>query len=233
MKIITKILVAFICLFSISNSAQTKAGTDLNDLQYLQTGGMWVTNQSVEQPIKGSPYLFENWNTDSKIYTKGRIYKIKLFNYNIAQERFEAKFSEDSVLVISTGGIKQININNVIMKPYYDVEANKFTFFEEIGSINNMMVVKKYELKIVEGNFNPMTQKKITPDRYVNLEHLYIVEDDKKPIKRLKLNKSSILNLMDSDSKSQVVDFVRKNKLKYNKILDIHKILDFHNSIEI
>ena len=233
MKIIIKVLMAALIVLPISIYAQTKAGTDLNDLQYLQTGGMWVTNLRVAEPIKGSPYLFENWNTDSKIYTKERIYKIKFFNYNIAKERFEAKFSEDSVLVISTGGIKQIKINNVVMKPYYDVEANKFNFFEEIGSINDKMVVKKYEIKVVEGNFNPMTQKKITQDRYVSSEHLFVVEDEKMPLKRLKLSKSSILSLMDSDHKPQVVDFVKKNKLKYNKISDVHKILDFHNSIAI
>jgi len=233
MKIIIKLFTALLIFLSVSINAQTKAGTDLNDLQYLQTGGMWVTNLVVKEPIKGSPYLFEKWNTDSKIFTKERTYNIKYFNYNIVKEQFEAKFSEDSVLIISTGGIKKIKINNVVMKPYYDIEANKFTFFEEIGNINGKMVVKKYKIKVVEGNFNPMTQKKITPDRYVNSEQLFIVENDKKPLKRLKLKKSSILNLMDSEHKQQIVDFVRKNKLKYNKVSDIYKIVKYYNSMAI
>lgn len=228
-----KILVTLLLLFSISINAQTKAGIDLKDLQYLQTGGMWVTNLVVKEPIKGSPYLFENWKTDSKIYTKERTYKIKYFNYNIDKERFEAKFSEDSVLIISTGGIKQIQINNVIMKPYYDVDREKFTFFEEVGRINDIKIIKKYIIKVIEGNFNPMTQKKVTPDRYVNEEHLFIVENQNEPLKRLKLNKSSILKLFESKHKIQVVDFVKKNKLKYNKISDVNKILNFHNSIAI
>ena len=228
-----KIILSILLLLSISIKAQIKDGRELNDLQYLQSTGMWVTNLVVEEPIKGSPYLFENWSNDSKIYTDDKIYKIGSFNYNIAKERFEAKISEDSVLVISTGGIKQIKINNVIMKPYYDSERDKFTFFEEVGSINNRMIIKKYVVKIVTGNFNPMTQKKISPDRYANEEYLYIVDSETRSLKRLKLKKASILNLIESENKPEVIDFVKKHKLKYNNISDVHKILDYHNSIAI
>ena len=231
MRIILSI--SFVFIFSISAIGQTKAGTDLNDLQYLQTGGMWVRNLNVEDPVKGSPYLFENWNNEAKIYMNDKIYKIGSFNYNIAKEQFEAKFSEDSVLVISTGSIKQIKINHIVMKPYYDSERDKFTFFEEIGSIKKGMVLKKYVVKKVESNFNPMTQKKLGPDRYVNEEYLYLADNETKILKRLKLKKSSILNLIDLKKKPEVLDYIKKNKLKYNNISDVHKILDFNNSITI
>ncbi len=228
-----KIFIITLIILTTSVKAQTKAGTDMNDLQYLHSGGMWVTNLVVEEPIKGSPYLFENWSNDSKIYTDDKIYKIGSFNYNIAKERFEAKFSEDSVLVISTGKIKQIKINDVVMKPYYDSERDKFTFFEEVGSIKNRMIIKKYAVKIVKGNFNPMTQKKISADRYINEEYLYIVDSETGSLKRLKLKKSSILNLIELENKPEVLDFVKKHKLKYNNISDVHKILDYQNSIAI
>lgn len=228
-----KIILSILILLSVSIQAQTKAGTDMNDLQYLQTGGMWVKNMVVKEPIKGSPYLFENWYNDSKIYTNERIYKIGSFNYNIAKERFEAKISEDSVLVISTGNINQVKINNVILKPYYEIERDRFTFFEEVGHMNNNQILKKYVVKIKEGNFNPMTQKKISPDRYVNEEYLYIADNKTKLLKRLKLKKSSIINLIDSENKQEVLEFVKSNRLKYNNLSDVQKILDYQKSIAI
>ncbi len=228
-----KIILSILILLSVSIQAQTKAGTDMNDLQYLQTGGMWVKNMVVKEPIKGSPYLFENWYNDSKIYTNERIYKIGSFNYNIAKERFEAKISEDSVLVISTGNINQVKINNVILKPYYESERDRFTFFEEVGHMNNNLILKKYVVKIKEGNFNPMTQKKISPDRYVNEEYLYISDNKTKLLKRLKLKKSSIINLIDSENKQEVLEFVKSNRLKYNNLSDVQKILDYQKSIAI
>jgi hypothetical protein len=228
-----KIILSILILLSVSIQAQTKAGTDMNDLQYLQTGGMWVKNMVVKEPIKGSPYLFENWYNDSKIYTNERIYKIGSFNYNIAKERFEAKISEDSVLVISTGNINQVKINNVVLKPYYESERDRFTFFEEVGHMNNNLILKKYVVKIKEGNFNPMTQKKISPDRYVNEEYLYIADKKTKLLKRLKLKKSSIINLIDSENKQEVLEFVKSNRLKYNNLSDVQKILDYQKSIAI
>ncbi len=228
-----KIILSILILLSVSIQAQTKAGTDMNDLQYLQTGGMWVKNMVVKEPIKGSPYLFENWYNDSKIYTNERIYKIGSFNYNIAKERFEAKISEDSVLVISTGNINQVKINNVVLKPYYESERDRFTFFEEVGHMNNNLILKKYVVKIKEGNFNPMTQKKISPDRYVNEEYLYIADNKTKLLKRLKLKKSSIINLIDSENKQEVLEFVKSNRLKYNNLSDVQKILDYQKSIAI
>lgn len=228
-----KIILSILILLSVSIQAQTKAGTDMNDLQYLQTGGMWVKNMVVKEPIKGSPYLFENWYNDSKIYTNERIYKIGSFNYNIAKERFEAKISEDSVLVISTGNINQVKINNVVLKPYYESERDRFTFFEEVGHMNNNLILKKYVVKIKEGNFNPMTQKKISPDRYVNEEYLYIADNKTKLLKRLKLKRSSIINLIDSENKQEVLEFVKSNRLKYNNLSDVQKILDYQKSIAI
>lgn len=232
-KIIKKIILSILLILSISVTGQTKAGTDLNDLQYLHTGGMWVKNNTVSEPIKGSPYLFETWNNDSKIFTNDRIYKISSLNFNIAKERFEAKFSEDSVLVISTSNINKIVINNIVLKPYYDNESDRFTFFEEVGHITNGKILKKYVVKIKEGNFNPMTQKKISPDRYVNEEYLYVADNETKILKRLKLKKSAILNLIDPENKQEILEFVKRNKLKYSNISDVYRILDYQKSIEI
>ena len=226
-----KVFFALIILLSNFSLGQTKAGTDMNDLQFLQTGGMWVRNLPTEEPIKGNPYLFENWNNHAKIFIGDKIYRIGLFNYNIALERFEAKLSEDSVLVISTGAVKKIEFNNIVLKPHYDIEFNKFSFFEELGNINGSVVLKKHVTRIIQGNFNPMTQKKNTPDRYVHEEHLYLLKEEHKPLERLKLKKSAILGLMSSQEKIKVNEFVKKHNLRFSKVNDIQKIFKFYNSL--
>lgn len=223
----------FALIFLVTNSilGQTIAGSVMNDIQSLQKGGMWIRNLGVEDPIEGNPYLFENWNNQARIYKDNKIYRIGYFNYNIAQERFEAKLSEDSVLVISIGGVNKIELNDVVLKPHYDVEFNKFSFFEELDRINDCIILKKYLIKIAQGSFNPMTKTRITSDKYVHEEHLYLLKDYKKPLERLKLKKSAILGLMDSQQKNKVTDFVKKHKLRYSKLPDVQRIFKFYNSL--
>lgn len=223
----------FALIFLVSNSilGQTIAGSVMNDIQYLQNGGMWISNKGVEDPIEGNTYLFENWNNQAKIYKDNKIYRIANFNYNIAKERFEAKISEDSVLVISTGGVKKIELNDVVLKPHYDVEFNKFNFFEELNSIDDYIILKKYIIKIAPGSFNPMTKTRITSDKYVHEEHLYLLKDEKKPLERIKLKKSKILGLMNSKEKTKVTEFAKKHKLRFSKVPDVQRIIKFYNSL--
>jgi len=220
-------------IFLVSSSilAQSNTRSVMNDIQYLQTGGMWVKNLKVEDPIEGNPYLFENWNNQARIYKGNKIYRIGSFNYNIAKERFEAKLSEDSVLVISTGGVKKIELNDVVLKPHYDIEFYKFNFFEELDSINGSIILKKHVIKILQGSFNPMTKTRITSDKYIHEEHLYLLNDEKKPLVRLKLKKSKILGLMNSKEKTKVNEFAKKNKLRFSKVSDVQRIIKFYNSL--
>lgn len=225
--------VYFALFFLVSNCllGQVSSRSVMNDIQYLQTGGMWVRNQSVKDRIEGNRYLFDDWNNQARIYKDNKIYRIGSFNYNIAQERFEAKLSEDSVLAISTGGIKKIELNNIVLKPHFDVEFKKFNFFEELDSINGFILLKKHVIKIVQGSIDPMTKTRFTSDKYVREEHFYLLKDEKKPLERLKLKKSSILGLMNSNEKTKVIKFVKKHKLKYSKVPDVQRIIKFYNSL--
>ena len=229
----------YLSIFLVANTllAQGKAISPINDVQTAQeslaTGGLWVSSNTNKEEIQGTPYLFDSWNTLSKLYTDEQIYSLQHFNYNIELERFEAKFSEDSILIMNTGNLKKIIINNIELTPYYDSEAQKVTFFQEVAKLNAVVLLKKYLVRIQEGSFNPMTQKQIKPDTYVKEEKFYLKTGNESDLKPIKLKKASILKLVDTQHQSKVKAYAKEHKLKYTKVNDVHKILQYYNTLTI
>ena len=228
----------YLSLLVLANSlqAQSKAISPVNDIQSanqsLATGGLWVSSKTNDE-IVGTPYLFNTWNNLSKLYTDEAMYSLNSFNYNIELERFEAKFSEDSILIMNTGNLKKIVINTIELTPYYDDEFKKINFFQEVAKIDRAVLLKKFLVRIQEGSFNPMTQAKIKPDSYVKEEQYYIKYKDEVNLKPIKLKKSAILKLIKSDYQSKIKIYAKEHKLKYSKVSDVHRILQYYNTLSI
>lgn len=229
----TLILNVLLLIVSTSLIAQNTlvGGNNYSDTRsVVVNNGIWVTNPPVKKEIKGTPYLFDNWNNKSQIYIQDRVYDIPSFNYNIRSERFEAKFSEDSLLIINPRYIKKIVINNKVFKRYLDPEFERNSYFEEIIDVNETTIVKKYIIKFQEGNLNPMTQQKISPDKFLKNEQYYL-KDNENELKLIKLKKSTILSLVQSDKRTIIKNYSKEKKLKFNKIDDVIRLLNFYKTI--
>tara|TARA_R110000868_G_scaffold100301_2_gene275855 strand:+ start:8029 stop:8724 length:696 start_codon:yes stop_codon:yes gene_type:complete len=226
----------YLALIVLVNSlqAQSKDVSLVKDIQranqVFPNGGFWVSN-SAKDEIEGTPYLFNTWDNLSTLYTEDAVYSLNSFNYNIQLERFEAKFSEDSILIINTGNIKKIIINNIELKPYYDNEYRKIIFFEEIAKVDKVVLLKKNLVRVQKGSLNPMTQKKIKPDSYIVEEEFYVKNMDEVDLKPIKLKKSEILKLIKSDYQTKIILYAKEHGLKYYKLSDVHKILQYYNSL--
>ncbi|PWK19290.1 hypothetical protein [Xanthomarina spongicola] len=226
-------LLALTVNFSFSQSASISSRNDFSNSRTLMSNnGLWITNSTASSEIKGTPYLFDSWNSDNALIymSDNRAYKIRSINYNVQLERFEAKFAEDSVLALNPKNIKKIDINSRTFKRYLDPQYQRNSYFEELVKTKSLTILRKFETEIVEGNFNPMTQQKITPDQMVKIEKYYSTEDGE-TLSEMKLSKGAILKLIDSDKKDAVKQHAKDNSLNYKDINDLKAIIKYYNTL--
>lgn len=232
MKAIVGLIFVF---FTVSLYAQeTIRAEDLapgNDISGFKGGGVWIKNTAVSPTdVKGSQYLFYYWS-NAAIYVDQKVYKMDAFNFNVENQRFEAKFSEDSVLIMNTSNIKKIVIGDKTFSRFELEGSANNPFVEVIGRFDNSILFKKYELVIKEGSFNPMTQKMTRPPEYVINEHYFTVNLDGSNVEKTKLKKSAILKLFDKNSQEKVEAFANENRLDFNDEQDVHQIFEYSNTL--
>lgn len=191
-----------------------------------------VYNKEIKTPVDGSPYLYDSWFNQSKIYFKDKVYNISSFNYNVYSDRFEAKLSKDSVLIINPDGVNKVVMNNKTFERYYDPETQKNYYFEQLIKFDHYILVKKYTKKVKSGSVNPLTKQKLTNDILVQDEHFYLNDvNNENDLRVIKLNKSEILSRINKEHLEQVKSFVKEKGLNYKDEKDIIKIITYYNSL--
>ncbi len=221
-----------LCNMKAQTSPIGEGYNDSNDIRKNIRGiGTWIKNNNTTPTIKGSTYLFDSWNNNAKLYVDNKVYIVKEFNFNVQNQRFEAKFSEDSVLIMNTSKIKKIIIRDKVFNRLELEDNTSNPFFEVIGSFDNSILLKKYDLDIQEGSFNHMTQKLITPSVYIIKEAYFTANLDGTNVKETKLKKSTILKLFDQNKQEKVKDFVSENHLSFKDEDDVQQIFHYTNTL--
>lgn len=189
-----------------------------------------ISNKNIE----GSVYLFKSWNNLAKIWLNDKIFNIDLINYNLQNERFEIKLNNDSILIVNPMATKveKVIVNNSVFKSYYNKELFRDTFFEVIWFSDEYSLLSNYKLKITPGDINPLTKTYINPKKYIHNRSFYIKKSNDEQMTPIKLKKSEILKLIDDLYVNEVKRFVKKRRLKYNKVSDVKDVLAYYNSIK-
>lgn len=219
--------------FSFGQAGINIAGNSFSNSKGIFTSdGMWVTNSTKTTKLKGSPYLFDSWSsTNALIYSKNnKAYNFKGINYNVQLERFEAKFTEDSILAFNPRNIEKVVIDGRTFKRYLDAEYQRNSFFEELVVTKSTTILRKFEIGIKEGIFNPLTQQKTTDDSMI-LKEKYFYTTDNENLKLIKLTKSSILKMVDPDKKDALKDYAKDNDLSFKEINDLKKIFEYYHTL--
>ncbi|WP_053975719.1 hypothetical protein [Mangrovimonas xylaniphaga] len=234
MKSILFVFITTFLTISAGIAQNFSSGQTSNDLRrdLSQGGSIWVSTRSKNTNIEGSVYLFSSWVNVSTVYMKEASYQIQNLNYNIDKDQLEAKFAEDSVLVLNSQEVLRVKIYNVELAQYYNAEKKKRGFFQTVVDTGEFMLLKQYSVSIKEGTFNPMTQQRTKPDEYVKHEEYFIKRKEQEGLKAIKLRKSVILELVGSKG-DQIKAYVKDNNLRYNNDFDISKILTYYNSLSI
>ncbi|GGG42305.1 hypothetical protein [Bizionia arctica] len=226
------ILFALTVNFTFSQAGSNISGGSYGNSSSFTGNGIWVKNSEANTNLKGSPYLFDSWTSSSAlIYSAdNRAYKFNNLNYNVRLERFEAKFSEDSILAFNPKNIDKIVIHNRTFKRYLDNEFQRNSYFEELVVTNSVIILRKFEIGIKEGVVNPLTHQKTTDDEMIVKEKYYYTTDGEN-LKFIQLKKSSILKTLDADKRDLVKEYAKENKLSFKEINELKKILEYYNTL--
>ncbi|MCX7547839.1 hypothetical protein OS188_07730 [Xanthomarina sp. F1114] len=226
-------LLALTVNFTFAQSVAVSSGNDFNNSSANFTStGVWIKNVKGNSKLKGSPYLFDSWNnTTALIYAKNnKAYKFRSVNYNVQMERFEAKFSEDSILAFNPGNIEKVVIDGRTFKRYLDAEFQRNSYFEELVVTKSTTILRKHEIGIKEGMFNPLTQQKTTDDSMI-IKEKYFYTTDNENLKLIKLKRSSILKMVEADKKNILKQYAKDNDLSFKDITDLKKIFGYYNTL--
>jgi hypothetical protein len=227
------LVIFFSPLLNAQDIEQISRSRELTEIRNnLNLDGIRDVNNRNQPLVDGSPYLFKNWNNKSKIYYDNRVYIINNFNYNIYSERFEAKLSEDSILIINPRNINSILINEKTFGRYLDPEFQRNSYFEEIVKISDdYLLLKKYIVVIKEGPRNPLTKEKIANDKLVKSEIFYMCDLKDNKLKKVKLKKSTVQSLFRKEVLEGVNIYVNENHLNYRDPEDVKRIVHHYNTL--
>lgn len=230
------VLIVFLVFFTYFSNAQdavrSEGSSEAKDIgRDIASNGVWIKSNDNLTEIKGSQYLFDSWFNDAKLYIDKKVYHVMNFNFNVMNQRFEAKISEDSVLIMNTGNISRIVIRDKIFDKFVLEDNASNPLFEVIGRFDNSILLKKYDLIIKEGSFNPMTQKMIRPSEYIIKEMYFVSDLDGTNVKKTKLKKSTILELFDENKQDKVKEYADENHLSFKEENDVQRIFQYTNSL--
>ncbi len=177
---------------------------------------------SSQNEIKGSSYLFKDWNNNVVVYSNSKTFNLKSINFNIHSNEFSSLKGTDSLFVYDINKIDSLKINKRFFKKY-----NGNDIYEVIFESKKTILLKKYEAKIIEGMFNPIdgTREK---NRFNIIDDYYIMKGEH--IVKYKITKKSVLELC-NDNQDKVKKYIKKNNLSYKKDIDLKLILKYCNEI--
>ena len=75
-----------------------------------------------------------------------------------------------------------------------------------------------------------MTQQQMVPDEFVKNEQYYIKDENNK-LKKIKLKKSAVFSIIDSDKRIKIKEYSKENRLKFNRVNDVIKLLNYYRTI--
>lgn len=181
------------------------------------------------RPVKGSIYLFEQWENRGVLVTidKQR-FGMKNVNIDLKNQSFQSKFSKDSIFNYNFNNIDRFIINNKVYKNFYYNEDNRI--YEILHETPEYALLKGYKVDLVEGSANPMLNRKT--DKYVQKYSYYVKTEN--AIKQFKLGKKSLLKLLGTDKATadKIVKYAKTNNLSFKNDQDVKNLLNYGMSLK-
>ena len=173
--------------------------------------------------LDGSVFLFDNSETPGLVYLKDKVLKIDNINYNIENDQFFTKIENDSVFLYTFENIKKISIKNRDFVEILDPYENKKSVFEILHKGKKISLFKKHSVRFIPGSDNPMVNR---PRSEFKKNSWYFIKQRNK-MKKIKLKKSTILNLVDINSRKTVLNYISDQKLSIKNETDLKKLINY------
>ena len=217
----------FLFINSYSQNSTLETRNNVNEFKNLTNIGGWLPGKIEDKTIKGSVYLFPNWNGIHKVTTKnGEKIQLLNLNYNIKNKTLESYVSSDSVFQYDIDKFDFFLKSNL---KYKVIEINNVKgLFQEIYYSPKLMLYKEPLISITSGVINPLTQEKMQQDSY-ELNFVYYLFVNNK-FEKINLKKADLFKHFTKE-KNLIKEFVSKNNLDYSDEVSFIKILNYLNTI--
>ena len=229
-KISTVYYLIIAILISTVTIAQPEA-QEPSQIQYISNRTVNLVNE--QEDYTGSPYFNEDF-VSGNILSKGKtIATNQIVRYNVNKEEFEIRDSKDS---------NSKTVKTILRSENITIEMGDHSF-EYISDAKNKL--RGYFIPLITGGKNSLYKKikkeyipsqkainSMTSDvaaLYKEKEILYLVDGDGKFIE-LTSSKKDRLNAF-GDTKKNVKDYAKQNKLNLKKEEDLIKIVTYTNSL--
>jgi hypothetical protein len=204
----------------IANNLSSVATTDN---QSLGSAGYFYNPRI---PVDGSEYLFDEWGNRAVVFTKDNYtYSLKNINLNIKRNSFVSKLGKDSIFTFNMNNIDRIIIKEKIYKSVFSEDGKRIS--QVIYENTDCLILKGFSIQTVPSSPNPMVNRKV--DRLVRKQVLFLKKDN--AIKRFKLTKRRVFDLINPDNKEAVLTYAKEKKLSFRKEEDLNKILEYSSSL--
>ncbi|WP_028890751.1 hypothetical protein [Tenacibaculum sp. 47A_GOM-205m] len=187
---------------------------------YIYKREIPTVKNAAEKGIKGSFYLFDNWNNKSIIVSRAeKTYELNNLNFDLEEGKFLSKVSKDSVYVYKD--LKEVKVED---KSFINIKGD---YYLELYKGNEISFFKKYSGKLNPPLMNKMTNQQLKPAEFVKKENYYIKKEDK--LKGIDLNKRQVLKILTTNNKKKALSYIEENNLSLKnegEIISLFRYID-------
>ncbi|MGR7812448.1 hypothetical protein [Lacinutrix undariae] len=189
-----------------------------------------VTNANVE----GTPYATDEFVVAKISISETEIFKVK---YNALLDEFEVQKDNGELYALNKNGRKDITITLLKEKKTYQI----FSYIEDNTLQNGFFMhltnpdakvnlLLKKNKKFIDQTFATSSYDKDRPAHYKNLNDKFFIKLDDGNAIEVPRKKKDFLKLF-PEKKGQIEKFMKTEKLKLKKELDLTKIVNYINMI--
>lgn len=209
----------------IANSL-TSFSLSAQDSDLLMTNSKPIDEERYDN-IKGTPYLFEDWQKGSIMDKKGKVIENLTLNYNGQTNNLEVKqanrfievdpSSYQKVIVINKEGIETVLVVGEML-------PIKGKFVRMVYEGKNRKIVQSFRSKIETKIFNNVGKNEKFESFYSKQQY-YLIIDKAIPFK---LKKKSFLPLL--SEQAQLEQFLKKKKMKLNSEAQLIELMTYYEN---
>jgi len=184
-------------------------------------------------PINGTAFLDKAFKKGVIELRDGRISEDILLRYNIAIDAFEIAANNDTLSVNRPYQIEKIFLDDRVFifdpKLRSNVER-KYNGFFELAIDDNLSLYVKRMKNMSYDSFAPNYQGGSGTKEYYYVDKVSYVGQFKNEKPFLISSTKSLIRNLDKN-KSEVKDYIKKNRLKLKKLDDLMKVVGYYNSL--
>lgn len=184
--------------------------------------------QHFTKDTEGTPYLDKDWQPADILLKNGKTIPALPVRYNVLENKMVYQDKGKTYVVGTPDSIAEIKFSDriFIYKAFEKGNTTEKGFFE-IVSKGKVSLLKKYEIEVLRANYSMQFDTGYKNDRLSLNQELYLQKGDQAAVPN---KKNKFLEVL-SDKNTEVVHYMKKEKLSVKDKEDQIKILAYYNQL--